>query len=100
MRSEGFAQRRPGSTKLLSGGVDAAQPLDQDEGAFGLAPISQEPAGLPAQRVRIVSAPFSASHAAMSGVVGADVEQYTATVWMRLWRPPNPVGVDGNQCSS
>jgi hypothetical protein len=45
---EGFAQRRPGSPKLLSGGVDAAQPLSQPEGPLGLGAIREEAAGLPA----------------------------------------------------
>jgi hypothetical protein len=47
---EGFAQRRPGGAQLLRGGVDAAQPLGQGEGALGLAAVGQEPGGLPAQR--------------------------------------------------
>jgi hypothetical protein len=48
------------------GGVDAAQPLGELEGAFGLGPVGQEPAGLPAQRVAVVPAPLLGSHSAMS----------------------------------
>jgi hypothetical protein len=33
----------------MGGGVDAAQPFGQREGALGLAPVGEEPAGLPAQ---------------------------------------------------
>jgi hypothetical protein len=40
----------------MGGGVDAAQPFGQREGALGLAPVGEEPAGLPAQRVAIVPA--------------------------------------------
>jgi hypothetical protein len=47
---EGFAQRRPGGAELGRGGVDAAQLLGQGEGAFGLGPVGEEAAGLPAQR--------------------------------------------------
>jgi hypothetical protein len=47
---EGFAQRRPGGTQLGRGGVDAAQLLGELEGAFGFGSVSEEPAGLPAQR--------------------------------------------------
>jgi hypothetical protein len=42
----------------LGGGVDAAQPLGQREGALGLAAVAEEAAGLPAQRVTIVPAPL------------------------------------------
>jgi hypothetical protein len=38
--SEGFAQRRPSGAQLLGGGVDAAEPLRELEGAFGLGPVS------------------------------------------------------------
>jgi hypothetical protein len=48
---EGFAQRRPGRPQLLSGGVDAAQPLRKLEGALGLGTVGEEAAGLPAQPV-------------------------------------------------
>jgi hypothetical protein len=42
--------RRDGQVvpQLLGGGVDAAEPLSELEGAFGLATVDQEPAGLPA----------------------------------------------------
>jgi hypothetical protein len=45
---EGFAQRRPGGAQLGGGGVDAAQPLGEREGALGLAAVCEEAAGLPA----------------------------------------------------
>jgi hypothetical protein len=47
--TEGLAQRRPGSPQQLRGGVDAAQPFGQGEGAFGLGLVGEEAAGLPAQ---------------------------------------------------
>jgi hypothetical protein len=47
---EGFAQGRPGGAQLGGGGVDAAEPLGQGEGALGLGAAGQEAAGLPAQR--------------------------------------------------
>jgi hypothetical protein len=37
-----------GCPQLLSGGVDTAQPLGKLVGAFGLGPVGQKPAGLPA----------------------------------------------------
>jgi hypothetical protein len=42
--------RRDGQVvpQLLGGGVDAAEPLSELEGAFGLATVDQKPAGLPA----------------------------------------------------
>jgi hypothetical protein len=46
---EALAQRRPGGVQLGRGGVDAAQLLGELEGAFGLGPVGQEAAGLPAQ---------------------------------------------------
>jgi hypothetical protein len=45
---EGLAQRRPGGAQLVGGGVDAAEPLGELEGAFGFGPVGQEAAGLPA----------------------------------------------------
>jgi hypothetical protein len=36
---ERLAQRRPGGTQLVRGGVDAAQPLRELEGALGLGPV-------------------------------------------------------------
>jgi hypothetical protein len=56
-----LAQRRPGGTELLGGGVDAAEVLGELEGVFGFAAVSQEAAGLPAQRVAIVPAPLLGS---------------------------------------
>jgi hypothetical protein len=50
MPLEGFAQRRPGGVELGGGGVDAAQPLGELEGAFGFGPVGEEAAGLPARR--------------------------------------------------
>jgi hypothetical protein len=46
-----LVERRPGGPQLGRGGVDAAQPLGQGEGALGLGTVDQEAAGLPAQRV-------------------------------------------------
>jgi hypothetical protein len=46
---EGLAQRRPAGAQLLGGGVDAAEVFGELEGAFGLGPVGQELAGLPAQ---------------------------------------------------
>jgi hypothetical protein len=46
---EGFAQRGPGGAELGCGGVDAAELLGQRNGAFGLGPVGEEAAGLPAQ---------------------------------------------------
>jgi hypothetical protein len=56
MPGERLAQRRPGSPQLGRSGIDAAQPLREREGAFGLGPVGQEAAGLPAQRMAIVPA--------------------------------------------
>jgi hypothetical protein len=47
--AERLAQGRPGGAQLLGGGIDAAESLGQGEGAFGLGPVGQEAAGLPAQ---------------------------------------------------
>jgi hypothetical protein len=47
---EGLAQRRPGGAELGGGGVDAAELFGQLEGPFGLGPVTEEAAGLPAQR--------------------------------------------------
>ena len=44
-----------------SGGIDAAELFGQGEGAFGLGPVSEEAAGLPAQRVAVVPAPLLGS---------------------------------------
>jgi hypothetical protein len=55
------------------------------EGAFGLGPVGQEPAGLPAQRVAI--APPAALRSALSYervLSEADVDQYAATTRMAL----------------
>jgi hypothetical protein len=52
---EGFAQRRPGGAELGRSRVDA-ELFGELEGAFGLATVDQEPAGLPAQRVAVVPA--------------------------------------------
>jgi hypothetical protein len=57
MASERLAQRRPGGPQLGRSRVDAAELFGELEGAFGLGPVNQEPAGLPAQRVAIVPAP-------------------------------------------
>jgi hypothetical protein len=45
----------------LSSGIDAAEQFGELEGAFGLGPVGQEPAGLPAQRVVVVPAPLLGS---------------------------------------
>jgi hypothetical protein len=57
--TEGLAQRRPGGPQLGRGGIHAAELLGELEGAFGLAAVGQEAAGLPAQRVAIVPAAAS-----------------------------------------
>jgi hypothetical protein len=44
---EGFAQRRPAGAQLDGGGVDAAEPLSEGEGAVGFGAVDKEPAGLP-----------------------------------------------------
>src|SRR5215207_83179 len=46
--SEGLAQRWPGGAQLSRGGVDAAELFGELEGTFGLGPVDQEAAGLPA----------------------------------------------------
>jgi hypothetical protein len=82
---KGFAQQRPGRAQLLGGGIDAAELLGQGEGAFGLGPVGQKPAGLPAQRVAVVPAPLLGSALGNErGAVEADVEQSAATAPMRL----------------
>jgi hypothetical protein len=43
-----LAQRRPDGAQLGRGSVDAAQPLGQSEGAFGLGAVGQEAARLSA----------------------------------------------------
>jgi hypothetical protein len=45
----------------LGGGVDTAQLLSEGEGAFGFGAVRKEAAGLPAQRVAVVSAPLLGS---------------------------------------
>jgi hypothetical protein len=45
----------------LGGGIHAAELFGQRQGAFGLGPLGQEPAGLPAQRVAVVPAPLLGS---------------------------------------
>ena len=51
MAGEGLAQRRPGDPELGGGGgVDAAEPLGEPEGALGFGPVGEEAAGLPAHR--------------------------------------------------
>jgi hypothetical protein len=47
-RVKALRRRRPGGAQLGRGGVDAAQPLGQGEGALGLGAVDQEAAGLPA----------------------------------------------------
>jgi hypothetical protein len=48
---EGFAQRRPGGAQLSGDCVHRAESFGELEGAFGLGPVGQEAAGLPAQRL-------------------------------------------------
>jgi hypothetical protein len=55
---EGLAQRRPGGVQLGRGGVDAAQLLGELEGAFGLGPVGQEAAGLPAHSLLGMQGPL------------------------------------------
>jgi len=45
----------------LRGGVGAAQPLGQREGAFGLGPVGEEAAGLPAHRPLGLQGPMVAA---------------------------------------
>jgi hypothetical protein len=45
---KGLAQRWPAGAQLGRGGIHATQPLGELEGTFGLGPVGQEPAGLPA----------------------------------------------------
>ena len=85
MAGEGFAQRRPSSAQLGRSRGDAAQPLGQGEGAFGLGLVGQELTGLPAQRMAIVPAPLLCSALSYERVLSvADVGQYATTVRMRL----------------
>jgi hypothetical protein len=51
------------------GGVDAAQPFGQREGALGLAPVGEEPAGLPAH-------PSTAGHARPTVAAGEGSTQH------------------------
>jgi hypothetical protein len=51
---QGLAQRRLGPAQLFGGRVDTAELFGELEGPFGLGPVGQEAAGLPAQRVMIV----------------------------------------------
>jgi hypothetical protein len=81
---EGFAQRRPSGAQLGGGGVDAAQPLSELEGALSLGAVGEEPAGLPAQRVAIVPASFRSALSYEWVLSEADVEQDAATARMRL----------------
>jgi hypothetical protein len=46
---EGFAQRRSGGSQLVGGGIDAAELFGELESTFGLGPVGEELAGLPAQ---------------------------------------------------
>jgi hypothetical protein len=55
-------------------------PAGPAQGAFGLGPMGEEAAGLPAQRVAIVPAPLLRSALSNERVLSkADVEQYAAT---------------------
>jgi hypothetical protein len=81
---EGLAERWPGGAQLIRGGVDAAQSLGELEGAFGFGPVGEEAAGLPVQRVAVVSAPLLGSALGNERAVGADIEQSAATAPMRL----------------
>jgi hypothetical protein len=65
--------------QLLDGGVDAAEPLSQPKRPFGFGPVDQEAAGLPAQRVAVVPAPYLLRTRQWAGAVGADIEQSAAT---------------------
>jgi len=61
------------------GGVDAAELFGQGEGAFGLGPVSEEAAGLPAQRVMIVPRSLLRSALGDEQVLSElDVELYAA----------------------
>jgi hypothetical protein len=68
----------------MGGGVDAAQPFGQREGALGLAPIREEPAGLPARWWRSCP-PLLRSPLGYGRVLWeVDVEQYAAAARLRL----------------
>jgi hypothetical protein len=82
---ECLAQRRPSGAQLGRGGIDAAEPFGELEGAFGLGPVGQEAAGLPAQRVAIVPALLLCSALGHERVLSEpDVEQDAATARIRL----------------
>jgi hypothetical protein len=77
---EGFAQRRPGGAQLGGGRIHAAELFGEGEGAFGLGPIREEPAGLPAQQVAIVARALLRSTCSSERVLSeVDVEQDAAT---------------------
>jgi hypothetical protein len=81
---EGFAQRRPGGAQLGRGRVDRAEPFGQHEGAFGLGPVGEEAAGLPAQLVAIAPVPLHRSASSYVRVLSeANVEQDAAIARMR-----------------
>jgi hypothetical protein len=90
---EGLAQRRPSGAQLLGGGVDAAQPLGQGEGAFGFAAVGEEAAGLPAQRVAIVPAPRLGSALDSERVLSRPTsKQYSLPRGCGCGRQPEPGG--------
>jgi hypothetical protein len=81
---EGFAQRRPGGAQLGRGGVNAAEPLGELEGAFGLGPVGKEPAGLPAHPPRSTIGCSALAHPRVSAVAAASIQR-------PLGRRPVPV---------
>jgi hypothetical protein len=79
MAGEGFAQRRPGRPQLLGGGIHAAEPLGKPVGAFGLGPVGQESAGLPAHSLLGMQRPhWSASARARPAFGGGLTAYFTA----------------------
>ena len=84
---EGLTERRPAGAQLLRGGIDAAQPLGQREGALGLGPVGEEAAGLPAQWSPSIGrlGPAVWVGRLMSGAeVGPSLPRRNARRW--LWR--------------
>jgi hypothetical protein len=49
---EGFTERRPGGAQLGGGRIHRAESFGELEGAFGLGPVGEEAAGLPAHPPR------------------------------------------------
>jgi hypothetical protein len=80
------ALRSDGQVVLSSAAaaLTPAQLLGQGVGAFGLGPVGEEAAGLPAQGWRSCPRPYSSALIYEWVLSEADVEQYAATARMRL----------------